>query len=108
MRPKIKSRNKYCFASEFEKAAEISGFPLPSIARMCGRDLRTIKDWISGRKPCPAWALRLITLESRYMDALYGIQRDRCTGFALGLHRTTLTANDPIYSTQLPLKLVQR
>jgi hypothetical protein len=106
MRKKIKTRNKFCFASEFVFAREIAGFPLRDAARICCRDIRTIRDWESGKQPCPAWALRLITLESRYMDALYGIQRDRSTGFALGLTRTTINANDDTYSTQLPLKLV--
>lgn len=103
MPSKIKSRNKFCFASEFEKACEISGFPLDAIAKICCRDQRTIKDWLSGRQPCPSWALRLIVLESRYMDALYGLQRDRSTGMVF---RDAITANDAAYSTQLPLKLV--
>jgi hypothetical protein len=40
------------------------------------------------------------------MDALYGIQRDQSTGFALGNHQTTIPANQETYSTQLLLKLV--
>lgn len=41
------------------------------------------------------------------MDALYGIQRDRTTGFCVPLSRTTISANDRTYSTQLSLKLIQ-
>lgn len=106
MSRKIKTRKKFCFASEFVAARILAGFSVQATAQICCRDQRTIRDWESGAKPCPAWAVRLITLESRYMDALYGIQRDRCTGFALGPTRTTNPANDDLYSTQLPLKLI--
>lgn len=98
------SRKNFCFPSEFEKACEISGFSLTSIAAICCRDMRTIKNWLSGRQPCPAWALRIVTLESRYMEALYGVQRNRSTGMVF---RNRITANDATYSTQLPLKLVR-
>jgi len=74
---KIKSKNKYCFASEFEAARHLSGFSYAQVAKICGRDLKTIKNWESGFKPCPQWALRLIVLESRYMNALYGLQQPR-------------------------------
>jgi hypothetical protein len=107
MGKKIKTKNKYCFASELEAARIIAGFPLHVVAKMCCRDVRTIKDWESGKQPCPAWAVRLITLESRYMDALYGIQRDRCTGFAEGMYRNPFSANEENYSTQLTLALVK-
>jgi hypothetical protein len=104
--PKIKSRNKFCFASEFIAARQIAGFSLASAAKMCGRNVRTVRDWESGAQPCPAWALRLITLESRYMDALYGLQFDRAIQCAVGQHRTTIAANDRLYSTQMRLSLV--
>lgn len=84
----------------------MAGFPLHVAAKMCCRSVRTVQDWESGAQPCPAWALRLITLESRYMDALYGLQYDRAIRYAIGQHRTTMPANDRTYSTQLPLKLV--
>ncbi|RJG00966.1 hypothetical protein [Noviherbaspirillum sedimenti] len=74
---KIKSKNKFCFASEFEAARLMGGFSVESTAKICCRDSRTIRDWLSGAKPCPAWALRLIVLESRYMDALYRLQTPR-------------------------------
>jgi hypothetical protein len=82
------------------------GWPIEHVAKLLCRDARTVRNYLDGKTPIPAWTVRLMLLESRYMDALYGIQRDRGTGFALGLHRTTITANDPIYSTQLMLKLV--
>lgn len=75
--PKIKSKNKFCFASEFAAARLMGGFSTRSVAKMCCRDVRTIRDWESGAKPCPAWALRLLVLESRYMDALYSLQAPR-------------------------------
>lgn len=103
MRRKIKTKNKYAFGSELESARIIAGFPLRVVAKMCCRDERTIKDWESGKQPCPAWAVRLITLESRYMDALYGIQRDRCTGFAEGMYRNPFSANDETPSKALTL-----
>lgn len=106
MTKKIKTKNKFCFASEFSAARQIAGFPVSAVAKICGRDVRTIKDWESGRKACPQWALRLITLESRYMDALYGLQFDRAIKCAIGTHRSTMAANDSIYSTQVQLKLV--
>lgn len=104
---KFRTKNKYCFASEFIAARLDAGFSVVNVAKILSRDVRTISDWEAGKKPCPAWALRLVILESRHMDALYGLQRNRSrTGFALGSERTTIPANDAIYSTQLPLKLI--
>lgn len=74
---KIKSKNKFCFASEFVAARQLGGFSPSSAAKICGRDIRTIRNWESSAQPCPAWALRLIVLESRYMDSLHRLQRAR-------------------------------
>ena len=106
---KIKSRNKYCFGSEFATPRDYGGFSVSHAARICCRDVRTINDWEAGKQPCPAWAVRLLTLESRYMDALYGLQADRGrTGFALGRKRATMAANDREYETrQVQLRLVE-
>jgi DNA-binding transcriptional regulator YiaG len=97
------SKNKYCFASEFAAARLEAGFSLAGAAKICGRSVRSITDWEAGRQPVPAWALRLIVLESRYMEALYGLQADRGrTGFALGLQRSTMAANDDLNAFPLP------
>jgi hypothetical protein len=91
------SRNKYCFASEFQFARIEAGFSLAGVCKILSRNLRTVSDWEAGKQPCPAWALRLVILESRYMEALYGLQRDRSrTGFALGARRSTMAANDDL------------
>lgn len=103
---KIFTKNNSCFASEFIHAREIAGFPQQTAAKICGRSLKTITNWESGKEPCPSWALRLITLESRYMDALYGLQFDRAIKCAIPPHRTTMAANDRTYSTQMILRLV--
>ncbi|MBF8179091.1 helix-turn-helix domain-containing protein [Herminiimonas contaminans] len=105
---KIKSKNKYSFASEFAATRHFGGFSVTHAAKILGRHERTIEDWESGKQPCPAWALRLLTLESRYMDALYGLQADRGrTGFALGHGRSTMAANDAEFQThQMQLRLV--
>lgn len=107
-KPKFRSKNKYCFASEFTTTRRFGGFSVTHAAKILGRHERTIDDWESGKQPCPAWALRLLMLESRYMDALYGLQADRGrTGFALGHGRSTIAANDPDYQThQVQLRLV--
>lgn len=63
-KPKIKSKNKYCFESEFATARDYGGFSVAHAARICCRHERTINDWESGKEPCPAWALRLITTVS--------------------------------------------
>ena len=104
---KKNSKNNYCFPSEFTAACHDAGFSAIAAAKICSRDLRTIKNWEAGRTHVPAWALRLIVLESRYMEALYGLQATDAgrAGFALGRNRTTTPAND---TTALPIAPVTR
>lgn len=106
---KIKSKNKYSFASEFAATRHFGGFSVTHAAKILGRHERTIDDWESGKQPCPSWATRLLMLESRYMDSLYGIQRGRGqTGQAIGHGRSTVAANDQTYEThQVQLRLVE-
>jgi hypothetical protein len=97
------SKNKYCFASEFASARLEAGFSISGTANICARSERTIEDWEAGRTPVPAWALRLIILESRYMAALYDLQRDRgYTGNAVKHRKITFAANDHRLLTLVP------
>jgi len=99
VRRKINSRNKYSFGSEFAETRHLSGLTVAQAAKIVSRDVRTITDWEAGKQPCPVWATRLLILESRYMDALYGLQRDRGrTGRCVGYGRDTRAANDKNYS----------
>lgn len=105
---KFRTKNKYSFASEFVATRQIAGFSVRHAGKLLCRHERTIDDWETGKTPCPAWATRLLMLESRYMDALYGLQRDRSrSGNALGTGRTTMAANDREFDQkQLKLHLI--
>ncbi|WP_211453020.1 hypothetical protein [Collimonas antrihumi] len=106
---RIASKNKYCFPSEFFSARLMSGFSVEAAAKITGRHVRTITDWESGKTYCPQWALRLIVLESRYMEALYGLKRDRSrTGRAAELRWSIMAANDRSYSTKTGLRSFER
>jgi hypothetical protein len=106
---RIATKNKYCFASEFVSARLMSGFTVDAAAKITGRHVRTISDWEAGKTYCPQWALRLIVLESRYMEALYGLKRDRSrTGRAAELRWSTMAANDSSYRTKPGLRSFER
>lgn len=105
-RPKIKTKKYFCFASEFEAARRMAGYSLPQVAAICCRDVKTVTNWEAGRKPCPSWALRLITLESRYMHALYGLQQPNHARQIRITAAMTYAANDPKICNNLELRLI--
>lgn len=107
MRRKKYSSKKYSFGSEFAGMRQFCGLPVDVAAKLVGRSVQTVKAWEAGRIPCPAWATRLLQLESRYMEALYGIQDNRAkAGYCDRHHGAAMASNDAEYSTQIPLKLV--
>ncbi|MFJ2989660.1 helix-turn-helix domain-containing protein [Collimonas sp. NPDC087041] len=106
---RIASKNKYCFPSEFSAARLMNGFSVEAAARITGRHVRTIRDWEAGKTFCPQWALRLIVLESRYMEALYGLKRDRSrTGRAAQLGWSMMAANDSMYASGTSIRSLAR
>ncbi|PUA19011.1 hypothetical protein C7W93_03650 [Glaciimonas sp. PCH181] len=74
---RISTKNIHCFASAFIHSREMGGFSVAQAAKIMGRHIRTITDWEAGNTYCPKWALRLITLEGRYMTKLYDLDRGR-------------------------------
>lgn len=74
---RISTKNIHCFASAFIHSRELGGISVAKAAQITGRHMRTIKDWEAGKTYCPQWALRLITLEGRYMQKMYDLDYDR-------------------------------
>jgi hypothetical protein len=106
---RIASKNKYCFPSEFVAARIMGGFSVAAAAKITGRHVRTITNWEAGKTFCAQWALRLIILESRYMEALYGLKRDRSrTGRAAQLGWSLMAANDGVYASGTSIRSLER
>lgn len=54
------SRNNYAFASAFDSLVWSNGLKDAWVAKWVCRDVRTVKDWRSGARPCPKWAFDLV------------------------------------------------
>jgi hypothetical protein len=52
--------NRWGNANEFRYYCR--GLPTRTIARMVRRTERTVRDWIKGHRPTPAWAVELVRL----------------------------------------------
>ena len=52
--------NRWGNANEFRYYCR--GLPTRTIARMVRRTERTVRDWIKGHRPTPAWAVELVKL----------------------------------------------
>jgi hypothetical protein len=76
------SSNTHVFFSAFDNVCLFWGPPLEGnkyIAKVLCRDVRTVKDWRSGREPCPRWAYELLRLvkdeRRRLLEDMVGAHR---------------------------------
>jgi len=54
------SRKDFAFASEFDALLWRTGTNNARAADVLRRDVRTVRDWRTGKRPCPRWAFQLI------------------------------------------------
>lgn len=54
------SGKDFAFASEFDSLLWRTGTSLKAAAQVLRRDVRTVRDWRTGKRPCPRWAFQLL------------------------------------------------
>jgi hypothetical protein len=62
---KTYSSRTHVFASAFDQVCLPFGSGtegLRNVSKVVGRNIKTVRDWRSGREPCPRWAYELVRL----------------------------------------------
>lgn len=74
-----------------EFAHYVQGIPLPEVAKRLRRDVRTVRDWLSGAKKIPYWVPELVRLQHmEHQNRLYEMNM-RPTMLRLGIVTKTAT-----------------